>query len=519
MVLLKQYNRIRLVLGDQLNQSHSWFDQVDHEILYVIAELPSELTYVKHHVQKICAFFAAMGNYAENLQKAGHHVLHLTLNETYSYANLNDFLAHLIQKYQSKIFDYQHPDEYRLAEKMQSLSLGVKTNCFDTEHFLLPFDDIAKNFPSKKSVVMESFYRKMRKRSGYLMELDKPVGGKWNYDASNRKSFKASQLEEIPAPYSFENDVSQIIQRLDKHEVSYFGKIEKDLLWPTSRDQSLVLLDYFCQYCLPQFGTFQDAMTANSDSAWSLYHSRLSFSLNSKMLSPKEVIEKAIDSYESNKKNIDIAQIEGFVRQILGWREYVRGMYWANMPDYQEQNYFDAKRDLPNYFWSGETKMACMKACIGQSLEKSYAHHIQRLMVIGNFCLLTGIDPDQVDQWYLGVYIDAIEWVEMPNTRGMSQFADGGLIATKPYCSSGSYINKMSDYCKSCHYQVKEKTSEDACPFNALYWYFLNRNKSTLKNNPRIGMAYRTWNQKFSDEHQAALLKRAEHSLIQLENL
>ena len=259
-------------------------------------------------------------------------------------------------------------------------------------------------------------------------------------------------------------------------------------------------------------------MTANSEHAWSLYHSRLSFAMNAKILSPMQVINRAIIEFESRPEDISLAQIEGFIRQIIGWREYVRGMYWANMPEYSRLNSLEAKRDLPAYFWSGDTKMNCMKQSIRQSLDTAYAHHIQRLMVIGNFCLLTGINPDQVDEWYLGVYIDAIEWVEMPNTRGMSQFADGGLIASKPYTASGAYINRMSDYCSSCQYSVKEKIGESACPFNSLYWHFMNRHHDRFSKNPRIGMVYRNF-EKMDNELREETIRRGEWVLNNLNSL
>jgi len=259
-------------------------------------------------------------------------------------------------------------------------------------------------------------------------------------------------------------------------------------------------------------------MTCQSENQWSLYHSRLSFALNSKILHPLQVIQQAIDSYENSKGAISLAQIEGFVRQILGWREYVRGIYWVNMPAYASKNTLEAKRQLPEYFWNGDTRMRCMQQSIGQSLDYAYAHHIQRLMITGNFCLLTGINPDEVDQWYLGVYIDAIEWVEIPNTRGMSQFADDGIVATKPYTAGGNYINKMSDYCKSCDYRIKEKTGDDACPFNSLYWHFMAQHRPRLEKNPRIGMVYRNWD-KQTPQSQQATLKKAEYYLQNIETL
>ena len=281
-----------------------------------------------------------------------------------------------------------------------------------------------------------------------------------------------------------------------------------------STNESLELLDFFVAYCLPLFGTFQDAMTLD---VWSVYHSRLSFALNVKLISPQEVIEKVIDAYRKNKA-VALNQVEGFVRQILGWREYMRGVYWRQMPDYASLNYFSHENKLPNWYWTGETKMKCLSHSIQQSLQFSYAHHIQRLMVTGNFALLAGIHPDEVDQWYLGMYIDAIEWVEITNTRGMSQFADGGIVGTKPYVSSANYIDKMGTYCTKCHYNSKEKLGEKACPFNSLYWNFYAKNESLLRSNPRIGMAYVTLD-KMQPEAKTEMLQQAEKYLSNLNEL
>ncbi|MBT8256356.1 MAG: cryptochrome/photolyase family protein, partial [Bacteroidia bacterium] len=277
-----------------------------------------------------------------------------------------------------------------------------------------------------------------------------------------------------------------LVQLLQDMKVKTIGSIKEDAFeWPTSRKESLEVLEYFCEHLLVHFGDFQDAMDPQEIF---LFHSRLSFALNSKMISPLEVITKVIEHWRTNKDEIDISQVEGFVRQILGWREYMRGMYWQQMPDYRDLNVLENSNPLPNFYWSGNTKMNCLKHAIGQSLDKAYAHHIQRLMVTGNFALLTQCDPDEVDAWYLGIYIDAIEWVEITNTRGMSQWADGGLIATKPYVSSGSYINKMSNYCGGCSYKVSKKTGDDACPFNSLYWNFLSEKRSHFEDNRRMNM-------------------------------
>lgn len=515
-----QYSTLRFIFGDQLNASHSWFkEKSQSDTLYVIAELKQETDYVKHHMQKVVAFFAAMENFAKALTKANLNCLHLTLDDTQNDASLTELLTRLAKHYQCHNIEYQYPDEYRLKQQLADFAKQSEfnVNAVDSEHFLLPFNDIDQHFKPNKPVKMEFFYRAMRKRFTILMDDDnQPRGGKWNFDQQNRNKLKPSDLKEIPAPLCFAHNVSHILKRIEKHQVNTFGECSETLIWPTTRAEAKQLLDFFCDHLLVHFGQFQDAMTCQSAHQWSLYHSRLSFALNTKMLHPMQVIKRVLTSFE--KQQIDIAQVEGFIRQILGWREYVRGIYWQNMPDYASKNALNAKRALPDYFWHGKTNMNCMHHAITQSLQTAYAHHIQRLMITGNFCLLTAIEPSEVDAWYLGIYIDAIEWVEMPNTRGMSQFADGGLIATKPYAASGNYINKMSDYCKHCSYNIKEKATDDACPFNSLYWHFMLEHEQQLSQNPRIGMIYNNW-YKQDESVQQATLKRASWCLDNLEKL
>ncbi len=520
MNLNKNYKTLRFIFGDQLNIHHSWYQKVDKDVLYVVAELKQEVSYVKHHLQKLCAFFAAMENFANELENNGHHVLYLTLDDTHQFNGLDSLLPSLIKRFSVDAFEYQRPDEYRLLKQLDEMKLPncATVSSVDTEHFLLPYRDIPNYVKPNQHNRMEMFYRKMRQRFNVLMNGSKPEGGQWNYDEHNRNKLKPADLPFIPQPLVFGNDVSPYLHRIKNHNVEHFGFCEDLLLWPISRTQSLQLLEHFCQNCLPLFGVFQDAMTGNHTHQWTLYHSRLSFALNCKMLHPQEVIDTAINTYKASCGEITLPQIEGFVRQILGWREYIRGIYWINMPSYRQLNTLNAERDLPEYFWDANTKMACMKHAIGQSLHYAYAHHIQRLMITGNFCLLTGIDPQQVDAWYLGIYIDAIEWVEMPNTRGMSQFADGGFVATKPYCAGGNYINKMSDYCKGCHYNIKEKISENACPFNSLYWHFMNEHRERFAKNPRIGMIYRNWD-KQDDDVKQQILARAQWCLDNIHHL
>ena len=521
--LNEQYTTLRLILGDQLNAAHSWYKVNNKNTLYVIAELHQEMAYTTHHAQKIAAFFLSMQNFAQSLHKAGHNALHITLDNELSKLALNDLIESLIIKYSVSYFDYQRPDEYRLCQQLEQLGVAltkksVAVDLFETEHFLLPFEEISTYFKADQHNRMETFYRKMRKRLNILLDNGEPEGGKWNYDASNRSALKAADIKAIPTPLIFSNDASIINQRLKKHNVKTLGQASDDLLWPVSRQQSRKLLKHFCKICLPSFGKFQDAMTENSPHSWSLYHSRLSFSLNSKILSPGEVIKEALNTYHNTNSDISIEQIEGFIRQIIGWREYVRGTYWVNQPHYKKTNALSATQALPDWYWTGDTKMRCLSTAIKQSLEFAYAHHIQRLMVTGNFALIAGINPDEVEDWYLGIYVDAIEWVEQPNTRSMVLFADKGWVATKPYAASGNYINKMSDHCKNCHYAVKKKTEPDACPLNSLYWHFLHRNRKQFEKNPRMAFPYKAW-QKMDNEQQRAILKKADSLLDNLNAL
>jgi deoxyribodipyrimidine photolyase-related protein len=516
---MSEFRTLRLILGDQLNAAHSWYAETDPRVLYILAEMRQETDYVRHHVQKICGFFAAMDSFARQLRSQGHQVLYLTLDDTRQWPDLAELVRDLVRQHQVDQFDYQRPDEFRLLQCLEQLTLPsrVTVRQYDTEHFLVPFAELGNYFEAGKQVRMEFFYRRMRRRYGFLMDADQPEGGRWNFDVENRQRLRPEDIKKVPAPLVFDNDVADILLRLERHGVDSIGTAQAKLAWPIDREQALQLLAYFCDHCLPNFGRFQDAMTSNSEHRWSLYHSRLSFALNVKILSPREVIESVVAQYQASSA-IDIAQVEGFVRQILGWREYIRGIYWTNMPDYMQSNSLDAHRSLPGFFWTGQTKMKCMQEAIVQSLDYAYAHHIQRLMVTGNFCLLAGIDPSQVDDWYLGIYIDALEWVEMPNTRGMSQFADGGIVASKPYAASGNYVNRMSDYCKGCHYNVKQKTEETACPLNSLYWHFMLRHRDLLASNRRIGMIYRNWD-RLDEENRSAVRSRAEWVLNNLDQL
>ena len=478
--------KLRLILGDQLNSEHSWFQKSDENTIYLMAEMRQETDYVKHHIQKVVAFFLSMRNFSERLKKTNNIVEYFTISDTDNLHDLEKIINFAVQKHQITKFEYQLPDEFRLDAQLQNIckNLKIESEVFDTEHFFTSRYELKDFYEGKKLYLMENFYRMMRKKHHLLMDGSVPLGNQWNFDHDNRKKYTGQVA--IPKEKSFNINVSNIVQEIKNNGIITFGNINKnDFSWPTSRQECLEVLDYFCKNLLKHFGDYEDAM--HTDEKF-LFHSRLSFAMNSKMLSPKEILETVINFYHKNETDITLSQVEGFVRQILGWREYIRGIYWKEMPNYAQMNKLENHNKLPDFFWTGNTKMNCMSLAINQSLDEAYAHHIQRLMVIGNFALLTQIHPDEVDAWYLGVYIDAIEWVEMPNTRGMSQFADGGIIATKPYVSSGSYINKMSNNCAKCHYNVKEKFGDKACPFNTLYWNFLDEKKQYFKGNNRMAM-------------------------------
>jgi deoxyribodipyrimidine photolyase-related protein len=513
---MPRQNTLRLILGDQLNENHDWFKQPDKNVTYVLMEMRQETDYVTHHIQKLAAFFAAMRAFAERLRELGHRVVYLTLDDSKNRQTIAGNIEYLLRQKKITRFEYLLPDEHRLDLELRETveNLAVTWRAEDTQHFLTGRQTLADFFAGKKRYLMESFYRWMRKRHDVLMDKGKPYGGQWNYDQKNRRAY--DHKAPIPEPLFFDNDVSDIVKIIRQKKVSTIGEIQADqLLWPTTRAQSLVLLKRFVDDFLPAFGTYQDAMTVGN---WYLFHSRLSFSINTKMLHPLEVIEAAVKAWEKKASRIKIQQIEGFVRQVLGWREYMRGIYWALMPDLAAMNYFDHQAALPEFYWTGETRMNCLRCAIGQSLKHAYAHHIQRLMVTGNFALLAGVDPAAVDEWYLGIYIDAIQWVELPNTRAMSQFADGGQVATKPYISSAKYIHSMSDYCDSCHYNWKQRHGDMACPFNSLYWNFFEAHRPLLQKNPRVGMMYRVWDRMDSREKKQ-VLKQADACLKNLNRL
>lgn len=512
---------IRLVLGDQLNESHSWYERIDPHVLYVLMEIRSETDYTTHHIQKILAVFAAMRRFALRLNHAGHRVLYLTIRDERNRQRFVDNLSWIVFETGAQEVQLQEPDDYRLRQELdpqtvktmlngtesnerrrdpedirESLSNhdiasqhagspGVTVCRVSSEHFLISRESFDRYLDPARKPVMEYFYRRVRKSFGWLMEdAGKPAGGRWNLDSENRGKWNGGPRDpNPPEPYHAGLDLSEEFRDIQESGCGHFGSSHhRDFPWPVTRPAALQALDQFCRTALPHFGTYQDAMHTGQTT---LFHSQLSFPLNVKLLSPAEVVERAIQEWKERTNEIALNQIEGFVRQVVGWREYMRVLYWRLMPGLADAQALDADQPLPGWYWTGKTDMACLAHTIRQSLEQAYAHHIQRLMITGNFAMLLGVRPDEVDRWYLGIYIDAFDWVERPNTRGMSQFADGGVVGTKPYAASASYIRRQSDYCRGCRYDSKTQTEDDSCPFNALYWHFYLRNEE-LRANRRV---------------------------------
>lgn len=481
---------LRLILGDQLNLSISSLKDCNKsDDIILMCEVWDEATYVRHHKKKIAFLFSAMRHFAVELKSAGYRVDYIRLDDPQNSQSFSGEVERALKRHKMAHCVVTFPGEYRVWQDMQAWvdRFSVEVSILPDDRFLASINEFKSWAGERKNLRMEFFYREMRRKYKILMQGDEPEGGAWNYDAENRKAFTDQGLF-VPQPPKFAPDaITQDVLKLVENKFhDHFGDL-CPFDYAVTRQQALLLLEDFITQRLPQFGDYQDAMIEGQPL---LYHSQLSFYLNCGLLLPLEIVEMAQMAYYSGHAPLNA--VEGFIRQIIGWREYIRGVYWLKMPDYATANFFDAQRKLPWFYWSGETDMNCLKQCVSETKQNAYAHHIQRLMVLGNFALLAGIDPAEVNEWFLVVYADAYEWVELPNVTGMILYADGGFLASKPYAAGGAYINKMSNYCHSCKYAVQEKTGAKACPFNYLYWNFLIENRDKLANNPRLGLSYRS---------------------------
>ncbi len=494
-----------LILGDQLTPAISSLADAERgRDIILMAEVAEEATYVRHHKKKIAFLFSAMRHFAVKLERKGWQVDYIRLDVVGNTGHLEGEVYRALARHNMSRVIVTEPGEWRLLNAMRGWgeTLGCDVQIVPDERFVASHRVFTAWAAGRKQLRMEYFYREMRKKTGLLMDGDKPVGGKWNFDSDNRKP--ADDDLHPPQPLRFKPDAitQDVLQLVGKHFANHFGDLEPFWFAVTRKDAERAL-DHFIAKCLPCFGDYQDAMLTGQRF---LYHSVLSQYINCGLLDPLEVCHRAVRAYESGEAPINA--VEGFIRQIIGWREFVRGIYWLQMPGYADKNFFGAGLPLPDFYWTGRTDMHCIAEAVTQTKEDAYAHHIQRLMITGNFAMLAGVSPADVHEWYLAVYADAYEWVELPNVIGMSQFSDGGLLGSKPYASSGSYINKMSNYCRSCRYDVKKKTGDGACPFNFLYWDFLARNEDKLSQNARLRNAYATWH-RMSEDKKAAYRKSA----------
>jgi deoxyribodipyrimidine photolyase-related protein len=480
---------LRLILGDQLSDTISSLDGCDIENdLILMVEVQDETVYVPHHKQKIAFILSAMRHFADALKARGFNVIYVRLDDPANTGSFSGEVKRAIDRFKPRCVVVTEPGEYRVRAFMEDWqdAFGVPVIIREDTRFFARVQDFARWAEGKKQLRMEFFYREMRRKSGLLMQGDEPVGGQWNFDSENRKPLAKNAV--LPDRLRFVPDTitREVMALVAERFASHPGKLET-FSWPVTRDAALQALDHFIKDCLAHFGDAQDAMKTGEAF---LYHSLISPLLNAGLLLPDEVCRKAEEAYREGHAPLNA--VEGFIRQILGWREYVRGLYWLKMPDYATSNALNAHRPLPAFYWTAETTMQCLHECVTHTMEHAYAHHIERLMVLGNFALLAGIAPHEVEAWFLAVYADAYEWVELPNVHGMALFADGGIMASKPYAASGAYIDRMSDYCKTCAYSPKEKLGAKACPFNYLYWDFMARNRTVLEGNPRLAMPYRT---------------------------
>ncbi len=484
---MKPLRHLVLILGDQLDAEASALQGFDPQQDAVwMAEVAEESTHVWSSKQRTTVFLSAMRHFAQQLRERGWPLHYTVLDDPANTGTLAGELQRTLQQVQPRALVLTAPGDWRVLQSLRAVAQahGLALDIRDDTHFFSTVRDFARHAQGRKQLRLEYFYRELRQRTGILMQDGKPVGGQWNFDEQNRGSFGKAGPGTLPPPTRFAPDAitREVITLVNTRFAQHPGSVEQ-FGWPVTRAQALQALDAFITQRLPQFGQYQDALWEGE--VW-LYHSHLACALNLKLLHPREVVSAAEAAWHAGAA--PLAAVEGFIRQILGWREYVRGLYWTQMPGYLERNAMNAHAPLPDFYWTGDTDMACLRDAITQTLQHGYAHHIQRLMVTGLYALLTEVDPKQLHAWYLAVYVDAVEWVELPNTLGMSQYADGGLMASKPYVATGKYIDRMSNHCKGCRYDPAASSGPRACPFTVKYWAWLQRHEAALAGNPRMAL-------------------------------
>ncbi|MEM8757620.1 MAG: cryptochrome/photolyase family protein [Planctomycetota bacterium] len=497
---------LAVVLGDQLDRNSPLLEEIDREADAVLMmEVERESTHAISHVQRTVMFLAAMRHHAVWLRDEGFRVEYVRLDDDDNTQSFEGELARAAECLGAERVLVLEPGEHRVRKELEAAAstAGVGLEVRDDPHFLTMPAQFADWASGRKQLTMEYFYREQRRRLGLLMDGKDPVGGEWNYDKDNRETFKRAPRPTPPPSFEPDAVTAEVAEVVMSRLPDLPGSMD-GFAWPVTREQALESLDDFIDNRLGRFGPYEDAMWTGQRT---LYHARLSPAVNLHLLSPLECVERAVAAYEQNDAPLN--SVEGFVRQHIGWREFIRGVYFFEGDGYTERNGLDEHGDLPELYWTGDTDMACMADCVGSVVEDAYAHHIPRLMVMGNFAMLAGVEPKQVSDWYLGMFADGVDWVTAPNVVGMAMHADGGVVGTKPYAASGKYISRMSNYCENCRYDVKKRTGDDACPFNALYWDFLIRHRERFRTNNRMAMMLKNVD-RLSDDDRVEITVSAE---------
>lgn len=508
---MQSHRRLCLVLGDQLSFNLACLKELDNEQdAVILVEVLEEASHVPHHPQKIALIFSAMRHFAQALQQRGCRVYYVALDDTDNTGSVASELCRWNTVLKPAEIHVTECGDWRLEQSIRDCGLPIQWHS-DTR-FLCSRAEFSRWAEGKKQLRMEFFYREMRKKTKLLLNSDgSPMGGAWNFDAENRKALPKGVRPPIAARFTPDSITQEVCELVATRFSNHYGTL-KTFDYPVTHAEAQVLWEHFLDWGLAAFGDYQDSMASGEPY---LFHARVSAALNIGLLDLRQLCRDVAAAYQSG--NVPLNAAEGFIRQLIGWREYVHGVYWLKMPAYANGNMFGNSRALPEFYWTGKTRMNCMRQAINQSLTHAYAHHIQRLMVTGNFALIAGITPNEICEWYLAIYMDAFDWVELPNTLGMVMFADGGFLGSKPYCASGQYIKRMSDYCGDCAYKVSESTTPDACPFNSLYWHFLMRHGDVLRSNQRLSMIYKNLD-RMTDAKKDALWQRGQSLLATLDN-
>lgn len=493
-----------LVLGDQLDRRSPLVEGAGPDTVFVMAEVAGEMYRHRNHKARVAFFLSAMRHFAAELRERGLRVDYQRHDAPDAPPTLPARLADAIARYEPARVRVLTPGRVSLHAALADACGDTPFDVVPDPHFYASLEEFRDWARGRKTLLLETFYRQMRKKHGVLMKDGKPLGGQWNFDKDNRKSFGKSGPADLPPRFVAEPDpiTRDVLAEVEKLDLP--GSLE-DFAWPVTPAGARAALKRFVDERLPHFGDVQDAMW--SGQAW-LYHAHIAPALNVRLLDPRDVVAQAEAAYA--RGHAPINAVEGFIRQVLGWREFIRGVYYLHMPEYADRNALGASNALPPLFWTGDTDMACLADVVSQLLRTGYAHHIQRLMVAGLFAQLYGARPQEVHDWFMAYYVDSVEWVTLPNVLGMSQWGDGGIVGSKPYVATGKYVQRQSNYCTDCPFDPKASVGDRACPFTTLYWDFLLTHEARFERHPRMALQIKNVARK-TDAERSAIRARARH--------